>query len=123
MDFTVAQKDHTRFMYILPESPYRALLEYTLFSKTLLTNEEYETEIKNYLKKGITNYTITEKEQGVIPMTAYQFWKHNSEHLINIGTAGGWSKASTRIHLYEYHQKNQGFNGIFKNRKIIQEIS
>ena len=36
--------------------------------------KKYETEIKNYLaRKGITNYTITEKEQGVIPMTAYQF--------------------------------------------------
>ena len=123
MDFTVAQKDHTRFMYILPESPYRALLEYTLFSKTLLTNEEYETEIKNYLaKKGITNYTITEKEQGVIPMTAYQFWKHNSEHLINIGTAGGWSKASTGYTFMNITKRTRDLTEFLKTEKSFKKF-
>ena len=123
MDFTVAQKDHTRFMYILPESPYRALLEYTLFSKTLLTNEEYETEIKNYLaKKGITNYTITEKEQGVIPMTAYQFWKHNSEHLINIGTAGGWSKASTGYTFMNIIKRTKDLTEFLKTEKSFKKF-
>lgn len=123
MDFTVAQKDHTRFMYILPESPYRALLEYTLFSKTILTNEEYETEIKNYLaKKGITNYTITEKEQGVIPMTAYQFWKHNSEHLINIGTAGGWSKASTGYTFMNITKRTKDLTEFLKTEKSFKKF-
>ena len=28
-------------------------------------------------------------------MTSYQFWKNNSENIINIGSAGGWTKAST----------------------------
>ena len=96
MDFTVAQKKNTRFMYVLPMSPRKALFEYTLFSKKLLSKDEYEEEIKIYLEqRGIQNYTIIEKEQGVIPMTSYKFWKHNSKNVINIGTSGGWSKAST----------------------------
>jgi lycopene beta-cyclase len=67
-----------------------------LFSKDLLPKEEYETEIKNYIEKlGITNYELLEKEQGNIPMTSYEFWKHNSKNIINIGSAGGWTKAST----------------------------
>ena len=45
MDFSVAQKGNTRFMYVLPVSETEALLEYTLFSKELLPKEEYETEI------------------------------------------------------------------------------
>lgn len=96
MDFSVAQKRNTRFMYILPTSPTEALLEYTLFSKDLLSKEEYETEIENYIQKlGIQNYKIVEKEYGNIPMTCYPFWKHNTQNVINIGTAGGWTKAST----------------------------
>ncbi|MBL4604484.1 MAG: lycopene cyclase [Flavobacteriaceae bacterium] len=96
MDFTVNQKGNTRFMYVLPLSSKKALVEYTLFSERLLKSEEYEDEIMLYLKnKSITNYTILEKEQGSIPMTAYKFWKHNSRNVINIGTVGGWSKAST----------------------------
>lgn len=96
MDFSVEQKGNTRFMYVLPTSETEALLEYTLFSKELLPKEEYETEIKNYIEKlGITNYELLEKEQGNIPMTSYEFWKHNTKNIINIGSAGGWTKAST----------------------------
>jgi len=96
MDFSVTQKENTRFMYVLPTSKTEALLEYTLFSKELLSKEEYETEIENYIQKlGIQNYQIVEKEYGNIPMTCYPFWKHNTKNVINIGTAGGWTKAST----------------------------
>jgi len=96
MDFSVAQKGNTRFMYVLPTSKTEALLEYTLFSPKLLTTAEYEDAIKEYIEKlGITNYEIIEKEQGSIPMTCYPFWKKNSKRVINIGTAGGWTKAST----------------------------
>ena len=96
MDFTVAQKGNTRFMYILPYANNEALFEYTLFSKDLLPYNDYKVEIEKYLReKNITDYEIVEKEQGSIPMTCYKFWNHNSKNIINIGTAGGWSKAST----------------------------
>jgi lycopene beta-cyclase len=96
MDFKIPQKGNTRFMYVLPFSKKEALFEYTLFSEKLLPISEYEAEIETYLKeKNITNFTITEKEKGSIPMTCYHFWKQNSENILHIGTAGGWSKAST----------------------------
>ena len=96
MDFSVAQKGNTRFMYVLPTATTEALLEYTLFSHDLLAKSEYESEIQNYISKiGITDYDIIEKEQGSIPMTCYPFWKKNSQRVLNIGTAGGWTKAST----------------------------
>ncbi len=96
MDFTVPQKGNTRFMYVLPLSETEALVEYTLFSEKLLEENEYELEIKEYLKqKGINDYNILEKEKGCIPMTCYDFRKYNSKNVINIGTAGGWTKPST----------------------------
>lgn len=96
MDFSVEQKGNTRFMYVLPTSTNEALLEYTLFSKELLSKSEYEKEIQKYLQKlGISEYEILEKEQGNIPMTCYPFWKHNTKNILNIGSIGGWTKAST----------------------------
>ena len=96
MDFTIAQKGNTRFMYILPYSKKEALFEYTLFSEDVLAFDIYKTEIEKYLEsKDITGYEIVEKEQGSIPMTCYKFWEQNSKNIIHIGTAGGWSKAST----------------------------
>ena len=96
MDFSVEQRGNTRFMYVLPTSSTEALLEYTLFSTTLLPKEEYENEIIKYIQKlGITDYEIIEKEQGSIPMSCFPFWKKNTQKVLNIGTAGGWTKAST----------------------------
>jgi len=96
MDFTIAQNGNTRFMYVLPFSKKEALFEYTLFSKELLPYADYRKGIEDYLtEKDINEYQIIEKEQGSIPMTSYKFWKENSKNIINIGTAGGWSKAST----------------------------
>lgn len=96
MDFSVEQKGNTRFMYVLPTSENEALLEYTLFSKNLLSKGEYEAEIQKYIENlGITEFEIIEKEQGNIPMTCFPFWKHNTKNIVNIGSAGGWTKAST----------------------------
>lgn len=96
MDFSISQKGNTRFMYVLPTSSTEALIEYTLFSKDLLPIEEYEAGIVDYIKKlGIKDYHIVEKEQGNIPMTCYEFWKQNTKNIVNIGSAGGWTKAST----------------------------
>jgi lycopene beta-cyclase len=115
MDFSVAQKGNTRFMYVLPFSETEALVEYTLFSKDLLETSEYENAIQDYLQKlGIAEYEITEKERGNIPMTSYPFWKHNSKNIINIGSAGGWTKASTG---YTFK------NSIKKSKALVQLLS
>jgi len=96
MDFNIPQNGNTRFMYVLPSSKTEALFEYTLFSEKLLEKEEYEEAIRTYLeKKNITAYTIVEKEYGIIPMTSYRFSEENTKHILNIGTVGGWTKAST----------------------------
>ena len=114
MDFSVEQKGNTRFMYVLPMSENEALIEYTLFSKNVLPIKEYETEIRDYIQKlGITDYEIIEKEQGNIPMTSYPFWKHNTKNSINIGSAGGWTKASTG-----YTFKNT----VKKSKALVQSL-
>lgn len=106
MDFSIPQKSNTRFMYVLPLSENEALVEYTLFSESLLSFQEYEESIKEYLEQsGILEYDILEKEQGSIPMTSFEFWKGNGTHLLHMGTAGGWTKASTGFTFYNIQRK------------------
>ncbi|NHN25658.1 lycopene cyclase [Flavobacterium jejuense] len=129
MDFSIEQKGNTRFMYVLPTSKTEALLEYTLFSKDLLSIEEYEEAIVNYIQKlGIYDYEIIEKEYGNIPMTSYEFWKHNTKNIVNIGSAGGWTKASTGFTfknatkkskaLVTFLQKDADFTQFYKKDKF-----
>ena len=96
MDFRVKQNHGTTFVYVLPLSSTRALIEYTLFSENILTEEEYNKELKLYLKEflDLNNYTIAEEEFGVIPMTNENF-PYYKNGMYFIGTAGGQTKTST----------------------------
>ena len=123
MDFSVEQKGNTRFMYVLPTSENEALLEYTLFSKNLLSKGEYEAEIQKYIKNlGITEYEIIEKEQGNIPMTCYPFWKHNTKNIINIGSAGGWTKASTGYTFKNASKKSKALVQFLKSESDFRKF-
>jgi lycopene beta-cyclase len=96
MDFRIDQKDETAFCYVLPLTENKALVEYTLFSSSLLEKEEYEVGLRNYVEDvlKISTYSVSEEEFGVIPMTNYSF-PSKKGNIINIGTAGGQTKGSS----------------------------
>ncbi len=96
MDFSISQQNGTSFMYVLPTSKTKALVEYTLFTKNILETEEYDKALKDYIqyKLGIVDFTITHTEFGIIPMTDYVFPKYEG-NIINLGTAAGCVKPST----------------------------
>jgi len=123
MDFSVDQKDEIRFMYILPFSKKKALIEYTLFSSDIISDDEYEREIKAYLKKSnILNYSIVEKEKGMIPMTCYPFFEKNTDNYFQIGTAGGWSKPSTGYTIKNSIEKIDIVINSLKQNKPLSKI-
>ena len=123
MDFSVDQKDEIRFMYILPFSKNKALIEYTLFSSDIISDDEYENEIKAYLKKSnILNYSIVEKEKGMIPMTCYPFFEKNTDNYFQIGTAGGWSKPSTGYTIKNSIEKIDIIINSLKQNKPLSKI-
>jgi lycopene beta-cyclase len=123
MDFNIPQEESTRFMYVLPTSKTEALFEYTLFSEKLLSKDAYESGIKDYLKKqGIEDYTITRKEQGAIPMTAYPFRNNNSKNILHIGTNGGWTKASTGYTFYNCTKKTKNLADFLKKYSDLRHF-
>ena len=96
MDFRGEQQHEARFMYVLPFTARKALVEYTLFSATPLPKAEYEAAIREYLTAlGVSDYRITAEEVGAIPMTDHPLPARNGAHIINLGTRGGRAKPST----------------------------
>jgi len=59
------------------------------------SQKDYDRQINDYIEKNlkISNYKITYKEEGAIPLF-YPFYK-NKKNKINIGTAGGMTRLST----------------------------
>jgi lycopene beta-cyclase len=96
MDFNVDQKGATGFMYVLPLNTKTALIEYTLFSKDICAEKEYDAELDFYIQKNYSNatYTITHTEIGAIPMTQ-QVMAKSKDPIYVIGTLGNAVKASS----------------------------
>ena len=98
MDFRVPQvHGEARFVYVLPLDERRALVEFTVFGPALLADDEYRRALQAYLTQvmKLSEFAILEEENGVIPMTDAPYPARLSEHVINIGTAGGRTKPST----------------------------
>lgn len=105
MDFRVNQEHGTTFMYVLPTSTTKALVEYTLFTENLLPDEAYEKALRDYIgsELNIQDYTIAHREKGVIPMTTHPFPRYKGNQ-VYIGIAGGEAKASSG-YAFKFIQK------------------
>ncbi len=105
MDFTVSQQQGTTFMYVLPVSTTTALVEYTLFTTQLLSPEQYEIALREYIVTtlGIQSFTITHTESGKIPMTNTQF-PLQDRRIVYMGIAGGQARASSG-YAFQFIQK------------------
>ena len=114
MDFNVPQMNATAFMYLLPLTDKKALVEYTLFSPTILETTEYDLVLNAYLEehyKGLA-YQIQHTEMGAIPMTSKKLTS-NKGAIVSIGTMGDAVKASTG-YAFQFIQQ--------QTRQIVQQI-
>lgn len=106
MDFRTGQQHGTTFVYVKPFTDTKALVEYTLFSEKLLESSQYVEGLNDYIKRilKIQSFKIIEEEAGTIPMTNYKFPAVDGR-IINIGTAGGQTKASSG-YTFRFIQKH-----------------
>ena len=105
MDFNVPQMDATAFMYLLPLTDKKALVEYTLFSPTILLESKYDTVLNAYIEEHYKGqaYQIQHSEMGAIPMTSKKLTS-NDVAVVSIGTMGDAVKASTG-YAFQFIQK------------------
>lgn len=114
MDFRVEQHGDCRFLYVLPFDEKTALVEFTLFNDKLLTDSEYEADLRQYIDQFLDtgSYQIAETEYGVIPMSDESTQENPTEHIIRIGTSGGFTKPSTG---YTFQRTQRYLQGIVTN--------
>ncbi len=97
MDFRTPQDGAVRFFYVLPFAPNRALVEYTLFTKTRLTHNETEQAMTNYLESvlGVDEFRIVAEEGGCLPITDAPCARRLGQRVLAIGVNGGRIKPSS----------------------------
>jgi lycopene beta-cyclase len=106
MNFRTEQRHGCTFVYVLPLSANKALIEYTLFTDEVLNDEEYDKGLGDFISNelSVTHYKVIETEKGIIPMTNMEFPVQEGK-VIFIGTAGGHTKASTG-YTFSFIQKH-----------------
>ncbi len=109
MDFRFAKPGTCSFMYVLPYTKRKALVEFTVFSATVWESSDYESALRTYLGKHA--YKVVGKEEGVIPMSTMPFQQSGGPFHTKIGTAGAWVKPST------------GYSFMASGEKIKQVLS
>lgn len=111
MDFDTEQNYGMTFYYVLPFGKHEALVEYTLFSKSLLSDKEYEQKLATYIRDryGLDNndFEIVYKEKGVIPMEDRRYPAQYCNHVWNTGAVGGFSKPSTGYTFQRIMERNK----------------
>ncbi|MFD0932780.1 lycopene cyclase family protein [Psychroflexus salinarum] len=126
MDYDLKDNGTTSFTYILPLSSTKALVEFTYFSPDLVSESTYDKYLKKYIIQNLNveNYDILETEKGIIPMTNFPFENFNQKHIIKIGTAGGWVKASSGYSFKNCERKSQNIIKFLKsNREFYKDSS
>jgi lycopene beta-cyclase len=97
MDFEVDQEHGIHFMYVLPFSATRALVEATFLGPEILPASVYSSSLRGYLRRryGVDRFEIRWRESGAIPMASSRAVRSGHPRVDFIGTAGGAVKPST----------------------------
>ena len=95
MDFDIEQNGFTQFMYVLPFSKNKALIEVTRFGNEPIDATHAETLLHEYANRNYGNFKISANEVGCIPMSNFEIEQSNELGIIPIGAKGGQIKPST----------------------------
>lgn len=125
MDFEVPQKDGVSFIYLLPFSERKALVEYTVFSKNYLEKQEYQNVISNYLDQNFqlkkNDYRLDREEFGGIPMEDRKFPARFCENVYNIGTVAGLPKPSTGYTFSRIQKHSAKITDALENNTVVPD--
>ena len=97
MDFRVTQADGLRFIYVLPFSPTRALVEDTAIGGAAPPAAQRREAVARWLTEhaGAREWRTEREERGRIPMTTRRFALHSGERILAAGTAAGAVRPSS----------------------------
>jgi lycopene beta-cyclase len=125
MDFGNQTDDKFDFVYVLPFSKNKGLVEFTAYSSEPISEKTLERSLQNHLER-LTNsrpYTITFRETGIIPMSTLITPKPISKKILPIGTAAGWTKASTGYTFHTIQKKSKDLIQKLESKKSFLDLN
>lgn len=95
MDFNVEQSGFTQFMYLLPFSKNRFLVELTRFGSQIIPETDAMHLLEKYIGNHFGNYSILSTEKGCIPMSNCRISNEQHQDVVLLGARNYRIKPST----------------------------
>lgn len=95
MDFNIEQSGFTQFMYLLPFSKNRFLVELTRFGSELLEEADANKLLEKYIGNDLGEFKILSTERGCIPMSNCKITNEHHENVLLLGARNYRIKPST----------------------------
>lgn len=125
MDFRTAQNDPVNFIYVLPYSDRKALVESTSFSQNRAVWGNHRQAVTKYIAENFGgDYKVKTEESGELPMTTANMPTKLDERIFAVGIAGGAARPSSG---YAFHriqrQTSEIARAVVEKRKIPQTFA
>ena len=97
MNFLPADSTGIPFVYVLPVSPTRALVEVTVFGVNPLLPEDLALKLKTAVAQrvGDASFRMLRSEHGILPMGLRGMPKNSDRSYVRVGLMAGGARAST----------------------------
>ncbi len=97
MDFLAPDPHHVRFVYVLPVTPTRALVELTVFGATPLGPRELSAQLEAELvqRVGSAAFKTLRREHGILPMGLNEAPESAHRSYVRVGVMAGGARPST----------------------------
>ena len=120
MDFRIDQQNHTQFVYVLPFSKNKLLVEITRFGLEIMKESDVDFLLHQYIESNFGAYTKLDLEIGCIPMSQSEIQNDSHHGVVLLGARNYSIKPSTGYafkNMY-YHAKSIA-ESIKKNADIV----
>jgi len=97
MNFLAPDPRHVPFVYFLPLTPTRALIELTVFGATPLSPRELSAQLEAAITQrvGDASFTLLRSEHGVLPMGLREAPVSTHRSCVRVGVMAGGARPST----------------------------
>ena len=97
MDFSPSRSGRITFLYLLPISPRRALVEVTVLAPDPLGAEDLAEELAAFIRQqaGGSSHVVLRSEHGVLPMGQAAFDRGADFSHVRVGVAAGGARAAS----------------------------
>ena len=97
MNFLAPDAHHIPFVYVLPVTPTRALVEVTLFAATPFAARDLSTQLDAAIAQrvGGAPFTTVRREHGILPMGLTETPRSAHDSFVKVGVMAGGARPST----------------------------